>query len=436
MKRRIALFLLVVMTISILVGCGGKENAKTDNDGNQSGDKSSAKKIELDYWTLFSGGDGEAMQSMVDEWNKENPDVQVKNLPLEWAEYYTKLMTSIAANKGPDIGVSHTTKLPELVEEGVVAPLNEFSESADVEWASFNDTILDSVTIDEKYYAIPLDVHPQVLFYNKKLCEEAGVLDDDGNLKLEDGWDNFVKLLNHLETELPEGIAPFSFSTTGDDPYRWWWLMYFQKGGTPLISEDGESVTMDIDIAVEAAETLKSLYYEHEVIPLDLEDFYQHFNSGKGAIFSSGVWCTGSFEQIENFDFGVRPIPVFFDKPADWGDSHTLILCQKSKMDDTRVETAVRFMNFIAESALTWSKAGHVPAKETVIDNEEFQKLPYRKDYVEVADTVVYPTHSTKNWPIKDVMIRNLDTIWTENAQPQEAIEKMAKEMEDVLKDK
>ncbi|MFU0799041.1 MAG: Multiple sugar transport system substrate-binding protein [Xylanivirga thermophila] len=441
MKRRISLLLVMLIAISILSGCGaskdtadnGSDAVKT-NESDNIDKKSNSKKITLDYWTLFSGGDGEFMQSMVDDWNKENPDVQVKNLKLEWGEYYTKLMTSIAANKGPDIGISHSTKLPELVNEGVVASLDEYAKNSGVEWADFNETILNSVKIDGKYYAIPLDVHPQVLFYNKKICKEAGVLDENDNLKIEDGWDNFVNLLTDLKGKLPNDVAPFSFSTTGDDPYRWWWLMYFQMGGSPLISEDGKSVTMNVDKAIEAAEKLKSLYYEHEVIPLNIEDFYKHFQSGQGAIFSSGVWCTGNFEQMKDFEFGVRPIPQFFDKPADWGDSHTLILCQKSKMDVTRAESAVKFMNFIADSGMTWSNAGHVPAKETVIESEEFKKLPYRNDYVKVANTVVYPTHSTKNWPIKDVIIRNLDTIWTNNAAPQEAIDKMIKEIEEIIK--
>ena len=432
MKRMVSLLLSVLIIVSMLVGCSGNNGGQT-KEANKPKAGGKKGKIQLDYWTLFSGGDGDFMQSMVDQWNKDNPDVQVKNLKLEWGEYYTKVMTSVAADKGPDVGISHSTKLPELIGKSAVVPLDEYASNANVKWEEFNKTILDSVTVDGKHYAIPLDVHPQVLFYNKKICKEAGVLNDDGTLKLESGWDNFVSLLTNLKENLPNDVAPFSFSTTGDDPYRWWWLMYFQMGGSPLLSEDGKSVSLDVDKGVEAAEKLKSLYYDVKAIPLNIEDFYKHFQSGQGAIFSSGVWCTGNFEQTKDFEFGVMPIPQFFDKPANWGDSHTLVLCTKPKMDNARAEAALKFMNFIADSGLTWTKAGHVPAKTTVIESEEFKSLPYRNDYVKVADTVVYPTHSGKNWPIKDVMIQNLDTIWTDNANPEEAINKMVKDIQDVI---
>ena len=37
--------------------------------------------------------------------------------------------------------------------------------------------------VDGKIYAIPIDTHPLVLFYNTKICGEAGLLDSDGKLK-------------------------------------------------------------------------------------------------------------------------------------------------------------------------------------------------------------------------------------------------------------
>ncbi|MGP3785753.1 hypothetical protein [Paenibacillus sp. 1A_MP2] len=39
----------------------------------------------LSFWTLFDGGDGANMQTLVDEFNKTHPDIEVKNTKLAWA---------------------------------------------------------------------------------------------------------------------------------------------------------------------------------------------------------------------------------------------------------------------------------------------------------------------------------------------------------------
>ena len=43
-----------------------------------------------------------------------------------------------------------------------------------------------------RQYAIPLDTHPFVLYYNTDLTEKAGLLDGDGKLKPLDGPDAFL----------------------------------------------------------------------------------------------------------------------------------------------------------------------------------------------------------------------------------------------------
>ena len=63
-----------------------------------------------------------------------------------------------------------------------------------------------------------------------------------------------------MQSGYGDGESVISLPNNGDDPYRIWWATYFQMGGTPLVNEDGTEVTMDKDIAVKAAEFVKSLY--------------------------------------------------------------------------------------------------------------------------------------------------------------------------------
>ena len=68
------------------------------------------------------------MDEIIADYNSKGPSKEVQSIMLVWADYYTKLQTAVAAGKGPDIGVSHVSKLPELVDQGVVEPIDSYLE--------------------------------------------------------------------------------------------------------------------------------------------------------------------------------------------------------------------------------------------------------------------------------------------------------------------
>ena len=120
----------------------------------------------LVFWSLFSGGDGGFMDEIIADYNSKGPSREVQSIMLVWADYYTKLQTAVAAGKGPDIGVSHVSKLPELVDQGVVEPIDSYLEQMGFDMSSvYASNSIDSVTFDGQIYAIPLDTHAEILYY-------------------------------------------------------------------------------------------------------------------------------------------------------------------------------------------------------------------------------------------------------------------------------
>ncbi|MFE5322317.1 ABC transporter substrate-binding protein [Paenibacillus sp. NPDC056579] len=431
MKKGLSLLLSLVLVLGLLAACtsGGTK-------AGEGGDKPPASngKVELVFWSLFSGGDGDFMQQMIDSFNKDNPNIQVKNVMLEWGEYYTKLITGVSSGNGPDIGVSHTSKLPELIKQGVVTELDAPAKLSNLDWSSFNQNIMNATMLNGKHYAVPIDTHPFIFFYNKALLKQAGLLDDKGKPIMTQSAQGFVDFAVKLKSSLQSNQMAFAFPSKGDDPYRLWWALYTQLGGKDVIADDLKTPSIDMAKAVQAANYIKDLYHKQQVIPLNLENFTKSFQAGNAGFFMSGVWNTGTMEQTNGLDFGVMPIPKFFDKQATWGDSHTLILPIQKKEDQAKQKAAITFMNYIADHGQIWAKAGHIPAKSKIVDDPEFKKLPYRSDYVAVADTVSFNKPSAYNWAVKTVVIRNLDTIWNNSVPTEDAFKKMIEEMKTVIK--
>lgn len=430
MKKGLSVCLSLLLVLSLLAAC----SSGTKQAGGDDKPPSSGGKVELVFWSLFSGGDGDFMQQMIDSFNKDHPEIQVKNVKLEWGEYYTKLITGVSSGNGPDIGVSHTSKLPELIKQGIVAELDPVAKLTSLDWSAFNRNILNATMLNGKHYAIPIDTHPFIFFYNKKLLQQAGLLDDKGKPIMTQSAQGFVDFAVKLKSGMQSNQMAFAFPTKGDDPYRLWWALYHQLGGKDVMADDLKTPSIDMDKAVQAANYIKDLYHKHQVIPLNLENFTKSFQAGNAGFFMSGVWNTGTMEQTNGLEFGVMPIPKFYDKQATWGDSHTLILPIQKKQDANKQKAALAFMSYIADHGQIWAKAGHIPAKANIVDDPEFKKLPYRSDYVSVADTVMFNKPSAYNWQVKTVMIRNLDTIWSNAVPAEEAFKKMAEEMKAVIK--
>ncbi len=71
------------------------------------------ERTQLDYWNLFSGGDGVNMQAMLAAYRRAHPNVDLEAVTLLWgARYYTKLAMAGAGGRAPDIAVLHLGRLP------------------------------------------------------------------------------------------------------------------------------------------------------------------------------------------------------------------------------------------------------------------------------------------------------------------------------------
>ncbi|WP_458126949.1 ABC transporter substrate-binding protein [Paenibacillus sp. Z3-2] len=428
MKRRMGLLALTILLLlsMVLSACNGSDSGAGEGD---SGDG----KVTLSFWTLFDGGDGANMQTLVDEFNKSHPDIVVKNTKLAWGEYYTKLITAVGNGNGPDIGISHSSRLPDLIDQGVVTELDTPATDADVDWNSYNQNLLDAVTVDGQHYAVPIDTHAFIMFYNKKLLKEAGLLGKDGKPVLEQSADGFVSFLKTLKEKLPAKATPFALSNNNDDPFRLWWSLYTQLGGNDVVSDDLKSAAIDKEKGIQAADYIQKLYTEGYIKKND-PDFYKNFQSGTAAITMTGVWTTGTWESTKDFEFGAMPIPKFYNQEATWGDSHTIVLPLTQDEDETKRKAAMIFADWVADNGQVWAKAGHIPSKPSVLEKQEFKDMPYRSDYSEVASVVKFSKQSTKTAQIREeVAFKFLNEVWVNKMTPSDAMNNMEAGIQKIL---
>ncbi|MDR1655354.1 MAG: hypothetical protein LBR96_05080 [Treponema sp.] len=241
MKKFFALALILALVVSGALFAGGKSDssgsagtagssgtAAPSGDAvsvNEDGTVNNPEAVKVDanklvFWSLFAGGDGAWMDRIIADYNKTGPAKQVQSIMLVWADYYTKFGTAVAARKGPDIGISHISRLPELQEQGMVIAVDDYASKAGVNWSEYTPAMIEGISFGGKKYAVPLDTHAEIMYVNADKLKAAGVPLNAANQISVKNAAEFKAILDKIKPVLKPGETAFSLPQKGDDPYR------------------------------------------------------------------------------------------------------------------------------------------------------------------------------------------------------------------------
>jgi multiple sugar transport system substrate-binding protein len=196
------------------------------------------------WWDFLSGGDGVRMKAMLEQFNKEHAgSIKIDATTLEWGvPFYTKVQTSAAVGQGPDIMTYHESRMPLGVSTGALSALSpdelaaagiKASDFSPANWKAGQGP-------DGKQYAVPLDIHSIILYYNKDMLKKAGLLGDDGKPKGLDGVANWDAALAKLTGS---GVTALSLPNDGASGWRIFYTLLNQEGGKFL--ENGKFLDGD-----------------------------------------------------------------------------------------------------------------------------------------------------------------------------------------------
>jgi multiple sugar transport system substrate-binding protein len=342
----------------------------------------------ISYWHLFGGGDGVRMTTMLDEFAAEHPDVGVRWLILPWGSpYYTKLGLAAVGGQPPDVAIVHATKLEEFIPSGLLEELTpELLARHGLSEDRFLPKPWQSCGRDGRQYAIPLDTHPFVLYYNTELTKKAGLL-EDGELPDLDGPDALLDAFARVQERTGTGVV---FETRGVTPWRLFLTLYTQLGGPPIIADGGTRLTIDEAKAVRALEWMAEPKRRGAGgADVDYQASVALFGNQTAAFALNGEWEVTTF-QAQKLPFDMRPVPTVFDSAATQADSHTFVIPRNANRPPERLDAALRFVSALVGKSLFWAGGGHVPAYRPVFESDEYRKLEPQSHYASVVDNLVF----------------------------------------------
>ncbi len=347
-------------------------------------------------WTLLSGGDGARMRALVERFNASQQGVRVESTTLKWGEpFYTKLITATVVGAGPDVATIHLSRLPNLAGGGVLRPILPAElAAAGLAGADFLPRQWAKSQHAGRTYAVPLDQHPLVLYYNKKLAAKAGLLDDAGMLKPIEGIDALTEAFRRIKASTGK---PGMTMESAQSSYAIWrlWLSMLAQQGLPVVA-NGRFAYGPAGAATLAR--VAGWFQAGYATPgMDYPASTSQFMGGNAGFMINGVWevpelVRGQAQGTLGFEYGIVPLPRMYRDASAWADSHGFALPANgdNPMTPAKARAVLAFVAFVSRHSLGWAEGGHIPAYRPVAESAEFLALQPNAQYAAAARNVVY----------------------------------------------
>ncbi len=253
-------------------------------------------------------GKGEAYEKLAAEFHDAHPNITVEVQHIEDLNYTASQSSNI------DVFEADQFELISLVEGGAILSLDPIlQEDPHGIVGDFYPHILEAFTWQGQIWAVPADIDPWVLYYNKDLFDQAGV----PYPQPEWTWNDFLEKAARLTMDRGDHTQ-YGFGSNPKEAPEIIAFIYQHGGGLVDNIVDPQTPTFDSPATIEAVQWYTDLALEYGVMaPPEVMALYrrggafeaamrQHVAMWMGSLSSRGghIW---HFEWP--FNWGVVPLP-------------------------------------------------------------------------------------------------------------------------------
>lgn len=134
------------------------------------------QRIVVDYWEKWSSFEMEAMQTIIDDFNRSQDRIEVRFLSISPID--VKLMLAASGGNPPDLAGIWEYNIPDLAEKGALLPLDNALAGAGLGADHYVPAFWNLCRHRGFTWGLPSTPGAVALYYNKRLFREAG-LDPD-----------------------------------------------------------------------------------------------------------------------------------------------------------------------------------------------------------------------------------------------------------------
>jgi multiple sugar transport system substrate-binding protein len=252
-------------------------------------DTTTGERVTLHFWAM--GAEGEHVQTLVREFERDHPGVDVRVQQVPFSAAHEKLLTAFVGNATPDVAQLGNTWVPEFQSVDALAPLDAFIARSDiVKSAGFFDGIWKTNVVDGAVYGIPWYVDTRVIFYRTDLLARAGYD------SIPDTWAGWRKAMEAVQRAAgPRQWAIFLPTNEWMQP-----VLFGLQNGASLLRDGGRFGAFAQPAFRQAFDFYVGLFRDG-LAPVagnnDMANPYQELARGTFAMWITGPWNIGEFQR-------------------------------------------------------------------------------------------------------------------------------------------
>ena len=362
----------LVLSLGVFSACGNdagntegetKEETKLEETENKEEDKEAepAKEgqTEVVFWHAMGGGQGEALEGLVKDFEEENPDVKIT---LQHQGGYGDLNQILVATMQspkdlPTITQAYPDWMLQFSEAGMVTDLTDRVNGEDgiKDYEDIFPGVRDEIEQDGKIIGIPFNKSTEVLWYNRDLFDE---------LELENPT-NFEELKEVAKKIKEEKDIP----AFGWDSLSNFYVAYLKNKG----------IEFGPDLDVTSPESIEAVNY-----------YLDGIKEGYFRIAGTDTYLSGPFanEQLAGY-IGSNAGEVYIKEgvegkfkyaaqayPADEAVQQGTNIYMFDGASDEEKDAAFRFLKYVSgkDAQIKFGlETGYMPARKTAVEDEDYK---------------------------------------------------------------
>ncbi len=419
---------LAAVLAVLLAACGGG-----------GGGDGAGGKTEVVVWHGYADAQGENFTALIDQYNREHPDVNVTQLVTNSDLVLQKILTAVRGGTPPDVAYMFGSWSPNIAEIPQVVDMKDHVSQTGWDWDDFYPAERAAATVGDKVIGVPALVDNLAIVYNKTLFADAGVAPPTREWT----WDDFRSAAAKL-TDPAEGRYGFAIPADASEDTVWHYLPMLWEAGGDILNSDNTKAVFNSEAGVRSLTTLQQMAVTDKSLYLDTTNSNgsKLMNSGKVAMMVTGPWDLSTFTDI---DYGVQILPTY----AGSDGGHQTISGPDNWVTfdngDARRQAAVDFVKWITapEQVKTTSLAtGDLPTRSSVGHDRAFvdeldKKMPGTGGFVENLANVQKARPTVEQYPaISEALGQAVVSVMLGESEPAQALDAAAATADAALAEK
>lgn len=413
MKKKVAMCLCVGMMLGVM------SNSMVSAEEN----------VKLTFWkSPHSDHEEEIWASVIEEFNKEYPNIEVEFLNVAWDSVVEKTTAAFAAGSGPDISFQ-TEQFPLYAKNGYMLSLNDYASEEKL--ANYPESALEYCSYDGQQMGIPFIALNSVMFYNKDMFAEAGIENVPTN------WDELLETSKKLTQDTDGDGENDQWGLMFDLEESWQPFSFVMQAGAELWNENLTNIGFNTEEGIEGLSFLDKLYNEeHVVLPVEKytngDEERSYFYNGKVAMFPYQIHYVNVIKSSSDINLGAFALPSGpAENPeyANWNFANIGMLAISSQTKHP--DEAWKFVEFVTRPEIEktyLSEVGffspQVATNELMYEGDEIMAVAAES----IKNLQVSPASDYANALIQNMKLMN-ESIARNAATPADAIQTMENTM-------